>query len=310
MRPERTRGTPSALYPTGRSGRSCAEDERGRDGAAAGELDAVRLARRLRSRPPHDQRRRTAAVEVERVDARRAPRSVSASSPSVSPASWSARPSQATASSRPRRVSAERGARIAAVGDVGVELVRRRPRSPRRRRDHRPPARDEQRPGLQQVAARARPASSSRRAMRTRPPATCTQARSAPRARRRARTARARRACAARPAACRRAGRRSRRPAPRARRGRGTRPPAARPRQAHDADLGRRAGRSAATYSVVRAPSARRRCSLRRWRTGGATRSGRRARNAIGAGDMAAKRRAPRVKEWLRGLYRRTPPGM
>ena len=79
-----------------------------------------------------------------------------ASSTSVRPASWRERPSHATATMRPSaRPSAARGWRPS-VG-VGVELVRRRRGSPRRRRrgrTRRRRPRHEQRPGLQQVAAR------------------------------------------------------------------------------------------------------------------------------------------------------------
>ena len=95
-------------------------------GRPPGERDAVVLAR-LVAQPPAG--RRATPSRRRRGSARcTAPSatSASASSPSVSPASSSARPSQATASSRRSPRHAERRARVAAGGDVGVELARAR----------------------------------------------------------------------------------------------------------------------------------------------------------------------------------------
>ena len=83
--------------------------------------------------------------------------SSSASSLSVSPASRRERPSQATASRRPER-QPERGARVAALGDVGVELrlAGGEALGVERALEARRAFADEQRTGLEQVAARLR----------------------------------------------------------------------------------------------------------------------------------------------------------
>ena len=102
-----------------------------------------------------------------------------ASSSSVRPASWRERPSTATANMRPRRASADRGTRVAAVGDVGVELAvgGAEALAVLFAAEDGLAVADEQRAGLQQVAARR--GGQLRRAARSRatPPSTCTHAR-------------------------------------------------------------------------------------------------------------------------------------
>ena len=210
-----------------------------------------------------------------------------ASSSSVRPASWRERPSQATANSRPSR-EAERGARVAAVGDVGVELGRAGAEAlgdPSSRRKTGAPSRTSSGP-----ACRRSPRGCGRQLVALRDPrrrrrCTCTQARTSPHGRveRHVPAGDAARAHLAqrrsRPAA-----RRSRRPAP-----------PRRPRAAHHGS--RRAWpRSTATRSSVsprrsgrHGPSCGRRRRARSARCG----HGRR-----GAGGAAQRRRRPWIAEW------------
>ena len=130
------------------------EHERGGDRPALEQLDPVILARPVDEPPVADERRRAAAVEVQRAARAEPDAARRASSPSVSPASSSWRPSQATAS---RWVGGERerAARVAAVGDVGVELVRARGEALVVAAGQRARAvAHEQRAGLEQVAGR------------------------------------------------------------------------------------------------------------------------------------------------------------
>ena len=180
-----------AHAPHGCSARVCTPG-RARDAGGSARSEGQRRARRrpgarrrgARAARCAAARRQTSEVEPppSRFSAWTAPSatSASASSPSVRPASSSARPSQATASRRPSRAMPERGARVAPDGDVGVELARRRPRSPRRRRRTTRAAVGPAaaRPG---AGRRRGPAgSASRRAIVTRAPATCRQARTSP----------------------------------------------------------------------------------------------------------------------------------
>ena len=100
-----------------------------------------------------------------------------ASSSSVRPASWRERPSQATANSRPS-ARPERRARVAAVGDVGVELglAGAEALAVVRAAEDRRAVADQQRAGLQEVAARLG-GQLVARGDRATPPWTCTHAR-------------------------------------------------------------------------------------------------------------------------------------
>ena len=178
MRPMRTRRHVQSVdaacpyAPTGRRDRrasAATKRARSRPARPPGERDAVRLARRLRSRPPADQRGRAAAVEVDApcsAPRRPAARELARASGRRRGASGRRRRRRAM---RPSR-EAERGARVAAVGDVGVELARAGGEAlgVAARAIHGRAAGDEQRAGLQQVAARrgrrARRAAAIRRA--------------------------------------------------------------------------------------------------------------------------------------------------
>ncbi len=141
---------PSGAHPLMRD-----EPEGGGDLATADQLQPMLLAGRVEESAADHQRGRAAAVEVDRRPPRRARRIASASSAMVRPASSSARPSQTAAISSPLSVSPERGPRIAAGGDVGVELAASRPRSPRRSwpgADQRAAGGEQHRARLQQVA--------------------------------------------------------------------------------------------------------------------------------------------------------------